>query len=281
MSYIFVLDACSIINILRIDTSEEFLTKWLSKENVKIPDIVIREVKDNYKKNNIDDDILDRVEKQINQLYACQVSKNDIDSYDENKMMDELISFSKHQKKLNGELYCTALSLIECKENDEDVLFITDDYPAQKEFEDYFTLHQIGHIADTVDLLLLIYHHSVEDVFTRNQLIMFLTLLKQRYAEKYNTLLKDCKDFADQLYNRRNKNDKQLGYKLSTIIEEFYKNPAESIENLCNIFLNIKNDNIKKLKYQLEHINEPPQIVNKIMRIEFALSNYKIYKIAQ
>lgn len=282
MDYVFVLDACSIINILRIDTSDDFLTKWLRNSEVKIPEVVIKEVKANYKKNNINDaEVLERVEKHINQLYGYKVKNTDIDSFDKNKMMDELISFSKHQKKLNGELYCTALSLIESKANKKSVLFITDDYPAKKEFEDYFSLHQVGHIADSVDLLLFIYHHCVEDFFTRNQLTLFMSSLKQRYADEYNSILNDCRGFADQLNSHRNKNDQRLGFKLSAIIERFYKSPSEGLKELCEFFLNIKNEDTKKLKHQLEHLKEPPQIVSKIMRIEFALNNYKIYKLAQ
>ena len=52
MEEILILDACSIINLMRIDTDEEFLGNWIRKTNPYIAETVIKEVNANYKKTS-------------------------------------------------------------------------------------------------------------------------------------------------------------------------------------------------------------------------------------
>lgn len=281
MEEILILDACSIINLMRIDTDEEFLGNWIRKTNPYIAETVIKEVNANYKKNSFEDEHnREQVEIRIKYLNQFMVNDKDVESYDGNVMMDELKKFSKHKKKANGELYSTALCLKTSQEYKKSTLFVTDDYPAKDEFAEYFTFHQIGYIVDTIDLLLLIYHHNEENVFSKNQLIEFISKLKYRYGEDIEEIIKMTQALQNMASRRNNKKDKLLALKLENIIECIDKQPEEGLKELAEYLNNIETRDAKKIIHKLENIKQrPPQIFQKLKHIEFALKNYKIYKL--
>ena len=58
----FILDACTLINIFRID-EDEILYSHLQSYNIKIAEIVLDEVKKNIYKNGWSKEIHDRIDK--------------------------------------------------------------------------------------------------------------------------------------------------------------------------------------------------------------------------
>lgn len=56
MKHPVILDACTIINLLRIDEEDEFLFKSLMSLDLNIASIVYEEVNDNIKKNSLSDE---------------------------------------------------------------------------------------------------------------------------------------------------------------------------------------------------------------------------------
>lgn len=279
MDETLVFDAYSIINIMRIDSDNEFLEDWIRNKSPKIAETVIREVMDNYNKNPLDNDVRERINKNAPMLYCYQTTNEEISSFDQNIMMNELVKFSNHQKKPNGELFSAGLCLKEHKESGKMTLFITDDYPAHKEFSEYFSLHQIGYIIDTVDLLLIIYHRSKDASFSKYQLIEYITRMKRRYGSEYIEIIENVKAIADKLVNRKKAKDKKLGYKLYNITEGLVKNPELGITELKKVIVDLNDYDSKLLKYKLESLKaDPPAIFKKLSHIEYALKNFKIYR---
>lgn len=279
MNEILVFDACSIINIMRIDSEDEFLGDWIRNTSPQIAETVIGEVMDNYNKNPLDKDIRERINKNLARLYCYQTSDDDIKSFDNSVMMNELVKFSNHQKKLNGELFSTGLCLKEHNKSGKTTLFITDDYPAQKEFTDYFTLHQIGYIIDTIDLLLIIFHRSKDSSFSKYRLIEYITRLKKRYGSEYLEIIDIVKALAEKFANSKKSNDKKYGYRLNDIVEGLLVNPKQGITELEKVIVNLDVYDSKILKHKLEVLKpEPPAIFKKLSHIEYALKHYKIYR---
>jgi hypothetical protein len=199
MNHPIVLDACTIINLLRID-EDECLFKLIDKMSVNIAETVFNEVKINYNKKNLSKE----QEKYINQIIPAFTSKiredniikKDLDSY-----FSQMCKFVNHIKKENGELLSSALSLILSRETQCRAFFITDDYYAKQQFAPYFEYQQVGGVYDSVDFLIFLYWN------TNNFSINFLKKKLQDLYSEYQTPLKKIFDQLEekkQLLSRKN-----------------------------------------------------------------------------
>lgn len=208
-----ILDACTIINLLRIDEDNKLLSLLLgdlkkfnrNNINVHISETVFDEIKANKFRNDIEENKEDEIDrclytyiKSLIRLDA-EVKKDLIDCFSDMKNY----SLDAHSKE-NGELYSSALSLIISREQNQRAVFYTDDYPAKKEFSDYFEKQQIGEICDSVDLYLYLYW--TKSSFSKK---MLEDTLKNLYNE-YNGLWISLRKEIDNLKCNRKERSMQL-----------------------------------------------------------------------
>ena len=121
-----VLDACTIVNLARIDEGNFLEDKVRALKPYAI-EKVIGEVKDRY----VPPSSTARQKLHIAPYWGGLTKLED-------KTVDDIANavrtFLSYQKKPNGELYSTALSLFLSRVKGEKVFFYTDDYPAKQEF---------------------------------------------------------------------------------------------------------------------------------------------------
>ena len=136
MQPLVVLDACAILNLLRIDDEDsDFLLKLIKNWRVCLPETVFKESKlhvwsDFYPKEK-NDHVLIVINREFDHRKTFDsVIKNGLD--DE---FERVVKFSGHNhKRENGELFCVALALVKSREEEELVTIYTDDYKAIEEF---------------------------------------------------------------------------------------------------------------------------------------------------
>lgn len=182
----YILDACTIINLLHID-EDEFLLKKLSACDFLICKTVLIESRKNvFKKfeklHPYPQDRHDLIDKKID--YFRQKVYND-ECYLE---LTEVIAKLTNYKGRNGEFYSILLSFFLNTFDKKYILFVTDDGPAKNHFSQHLEHHKIGYINDSVDLLIFLYRHS--DEFSRNDLKKFLSSLYSEYVIEISDLEK-------------------------------------------------------------------------------------------
>ena len=158
MRSIFVFDACTVINILRIDT-ENVLYEYLKSLDIHISSLVYKEIKKNIFKKNIDKESSERISTILPLIPSNFKVHNDDDTINVigRNFFNKIKEYVKHQKKENGELMSSILSLQLSRAEDSSIFFVTDDYPSKKQFLNFFSLEQIGQLLDSVDLLLILH----------------------------------------------------------------------------------------------------------------------------
>lgn len=191
----------------------------------------------------------------------------------------ELIKFSNHIKKENGELVSTALSLILSRENNSKVVFYTDDFPAKEQFALYFQYQQIGFIGDSVDLLLSLF--CTESTFNLVLLKEYLSRLKGEYN---CDLVNFCKDFEALSHSltQRERKDKNLFDNIQYIIQGYYSNRQNLLKGIYFFSENKKYDKVNEIinKYDVTNLTSTSSIITKINNVLEYIDNYQIFKIA-
>ena len=271
-----VIDACTLINLLRIDEDDNFLYKHLKSLEVHVAETVYNEIKKNIFKNAISEtdekriDILLPLLPSEFEFHLDEVVKKDVG----NEFFEQICSFSGHTKKFNGELISSVLALVLSRCEESKVCFVTDDFPAKEEFIPFFTIQQIGLIEDSIDLLLML-HWSKSD-FTKIKLENALSDLKAEYNrtqnafvgkivklkprfQKGNEIRKIIENIEDSFYNKRN-------------IDE-YKKFLKDIER-------VNDKRIKECLSAFPNLSKQPEIVEKIDFTLNKLKELEIYKIA-
>ncbi|WP_210462723.1 hypothetical protein [Rufibacter roseolus] len=197
---LYILDACTIINLLHID-EDEYLLKKISSFEFHICKDVFDEVNKNvFKKFNsiipYPSDKHSIIEYKLNyfreKIYFDE-SFNDLESD-----IGELLDY----KKRNGEFYCALLSFYLNIFSKSHIVLFTDDGPAKEFFSPHFLHHRVGYIEDTVDLLIHLYRHN--DDFSSNDLKKFLSNLYFEYSSELSSLQNDLESFEipkDQIRN--------------------------------------------------------------------------------
>lgn len=130
----FILDACTLINIFRID-EDEILYSHLQSYNIKIAEIVLDEVKKNIFKNGWSKEISDRIDKSLSYLMLCVKQNNEIVSNIKAENCDEIKEFTHHHKS-DGEYYSLLLSLYLSRYEMTHINLYTDDKPATDQFRE-------------------------------------------------------------------------------------------------------------------------------------------------
>jgi hypothetical protein len=216
---IFILDACTLINILHID-EDDMLFNEMQKHKMFIAEEVMNEVKRNAKNKfrlydtynvSYEDSEPEEIDEKINILNRYMV-KNDIIERDCHDMFDEIKKFAITHKS-NGELLSSCLSLLKSREENHLVNFYTDDYPAKNKFKSLFDYQQIGYIHDSVDLLLYLYWSS--NKMTLRNLSNFVSSLSYEYSIERKYLLEQIRSRKETIH--RLKRDKKIVVLLSKL----------------------------------------------------------------
>jgi hypothetical protein len=197
----YILDACTIINLLHID-EDEFLLKKLSSLGFKICKKVYDETRKNAfkkferirpypsEKNKL-------IERKLN--YFRERIHND-ESYTE---LSDSVMESLNYHKRNGEYFSILLSYYLNTFEKCHILFFTDDSPAKQYFSPHLGHNKIGYIEDSVDLLILLYRQTQE--ITTNDLKKFLSSLYSEYAVEIKELEKEINELDIPSHQIRNK----------------------------------------------------------------------------
>lgn len=274
---IAVLDACTIFNLFNLSNDDKYLNYTVSIfDKVQIVPIVIDEVNRNksvalFSDNSEDfnEFVLKTINKLVNREILDFEKKHTLKSLNQRKGGKE-----------DGEFVSTCCALhisrIVEKEFAENVLnthFITDDYPAKLEFQDFFDVNQIGKIIDTLDLLTIFY---LKGYITKNALLKAFNSLISIYNRKLNNLsgmLKELKKLdtkksnqliLTEIINRlevfsANSESRIMGYIESPEFKAYLRKQKFPIKLFSELF-NSKND--EKIKYikrrieQLENVME-------------------------
>ncbi|MCF8254396.1 MAG: hypothetical protein K9H61_06825 [Bacteroidia bacterium] len=187
----YIIDACTLINLLHID-EDEFLLKKLQKLEFVLCKVVYDEINKNVFKK-LQKTIPYPIEMHKDIEIKLNYLRERIYSDESYKDLDEALSKLLNYSKKNGEYQSMMLSFYLNTFNKTRVLFFTDDSPAKKEFAPYLEYHKIGYIEDSVDLLITLYRHN--DGFTTGDLKRFLSLLYHEYACEISALEKVLQNF--------------------------------------------------------------------------------------
>jgi len=197
----YILDACTIINLLHID-EDEFLLKKLSSLEFKICKAVYDETRKNaFKKferiRPYPSDKSKIIERKLN--YFRTRIHND-ESYTD---LSDSVLESMNYPKRNGEFFSILLSYYLNTFEKCHILFFTDDSPAKEYFTPHLGHNKMGYIEDSVDLLILLYRQNQD--FTATDLKKFLSSLYSEYAIEIGELEKEINGLdipAHQIKNR-------------------------------------------------------------------------------
>ena len=197
----YILDACTIINLIHID-EDDYLMKKLSLLEFKICNKVFEEVRKNtnYKYKSAKPypiELANTNEQKLN--YFRSKIHNDNSYLDLSDSISELFSYSKE----NGEYLSILLSCYLNTFEKTQILFITDDKPAKDFFNTFLNNNKIGYIEDSVDLLVLLYRQHQD--FTSIFLKKYLSALYSEYTSEYSLIQKVVNEYQIPKYQIRNK----------------------------------------------------------------------------
>lgn len=278
MKHPAILDACTIINLLRIDGEDEFLFKSLKLLDLNIASIVYEEVTKNVRKNPLSEEQKKYIDQRIPQLLPFTRRNDEIIKDITPDFFEMVRKFTNHKKKDNGELISSVLSLCVSRENNSKVCFYTDDFPAKEQFASFFDFQQIGVIGDSIDLLLFLYWSKSD--FDVECLRKFLQDLKS----EYNLPLKE---FANKIQSRKDslssncKRDKKLIENIDKVLSGYWNSDPE-LFNEGFLFLNdtCKYPDIKRITNQYPDISRDSKLAKKVQSTISYLTSCSIFKIA-
>jgi len=232
---IFILDACSAINLLHIFKEDNnFLENIFKNYKLTFTKKVLEEVKNNLFSNKISLD-LDQKQSIRNRQNILFVS-NDCEDKKSQEYLKKVIAYNK----LNGEFFSSALALNLSRLEKDYIFFVTDDIPAREEFSDFFQEHKIGNIISTVDFLYTLYQLEENDIFIKESFFN----LKREY-------LIEIKSFEEKIEN----------------LLSCYKKTKE-LYFLDGLLTDLKNINIEKLKDIEIHHRLPSKIKKESKKIK-------------
>lgn len=271
MNNVVVLDACTIVNLARIDEGN-FLEEKVRALKPYAIEKVIGEVKDRY----IPPNSTSTRKLHLPPYWGGLTRFEDKDVED---IADAVRGFLNYRKKPNGELYSTALSLFLSRVVGEKVLFYTDDYPAKQEFTFYFDFQQAGYIGDTVDLLVFLYWLSPQGTFSKNELEKYITALRGEYVSKVKKLQNKIVQYASTLTSS-NKALMRRRFDMEGIAAELASSKPlnDTISKCMDFFDGDKSAQGKDINKMLDDFRGSPAIVEKIDVMLQNINKYGIYK---
>lgn len=273
-----VIDACSLINLLRIDEEDDFLYKHLKLFDIHIAKTVYDELLDNVFRNSVDEADKKRISIILPFLqYDFTLHQDEEITKDIGmSFLDEIVSYTEHQKKPNGELYSTLLSLVLSRSEELKICFITDDYPAKKQFECLFDVQQIGRIQDSVDLLISMHWLSPQEEFPLNT-------LKKKLIDLRAECFRNLKVFLDDVSNlKQNLIRTEKEWKLLDDVEHSYYNSNGNWGDFLLAINAIRKSNSKKIRHLRDTMpitNESPEMVKKVNFVLGELNKIEIFKL--
>ncbi len=267
-----VIDACTLINLLRIDEDNNFLYKRLTSLDIHISETVYNEFKANLFKNAIDDADKERLSVIFSLPGFDHHKDDDIKKNLGKNWVDKIVSYVGHTKKANGELFSSLLALSLSRENDVKICFYTDDFPAKDEFKDFFYIQQIGSIEDSVDLLLMLYW--TEDDFSMQMLKRNLYNLKSEYN-------KVVVNFVNKIIALKTKYGKKqlIRKKLDSIVNAFYSNNMNEFGKYVDDIRKTKDRDIKECLSAFPNLPKQPKIAQKVDYVLKELDKIDIFKL--
>lgn len=284
MKHPVILDACSIINLLRIDDEDdESLLKYIVSLDLHIAEIVHNEVKRNYKRNKIPQEKEEYIDRSIVKLQQHLLATNGFHKDSEivkdlsMPLFDELKAYTNYKKRQNGELFSTALAVCLSREKSAMVYFYTDDKPATDVFLPYFHFQQAGTIQDTIDLLVFL-HWSNAD-FKLNDLKKYLSLLWEDFNQPLKIMINKITNAKDNL-TRAEYKDVSLRNNINDIIEGYNSLDMVKISKAIRALKeNPKGSKIIKIIDEFPNIENECYLVSKIRETRASIDNYEILKI--
>ena len=271
MNNVVVLDACTIVNLARIDEGD-FLEDRVKTLNVYAIEEVLNEVKKHYVPS-------DKASNRQLHVAPFWGGLTKLENKDVEELLEPIRALSNYSKRANGELYSSALSLYLSRIEEEKVLFYTDDYPAKSDFRYCFEYQQMGYIGDSVDLLIFLYWTAPQGKFSKEELGKFLSALRGEYASK----LKDLQNTIDNYASKLTSSKKEIlrRFQMEGLVKDLNSEQplTIAIEN-CRIFF--KNDHSalgKKINMILEDFRDCPEIVEKIRTTLQNIDKHGIYRI--
>lgn len=188
---IAILDACSIFNLINLSGDGTYL-KYTEESfrNVQI----VPEVYNEFRKNkNIA--ILSDIDNMLEEIISKTVNRL-VDYQDLSRIKEHIFAKFNTRKggKEDGEIISLCLSLYLSRiitnekfgENILKIYFVTDDFPAKVEFQEFYQINQIGQIIDTIDLLTIMF---LKGRIKKNELIRNCHHLIHCYNRPINELV--------------------------------------------------------------------------------------------
>ncbi|WP_407518412.1 hypothetical protein [Elizabethkingia anophelis] len=293
-----LLDACTAINLIHIDDENDFILKKLEKLDFYINEVVFNEIKDNvYARLDIRDSLkysnkedIAKTKKIIEKkLTFFRGKKND-----NNILLKELGTdfferikvLTNYTKRPNGELCSTAYGLYISRCDEKKIFFYTDDIPAKDFFAPFFDYQQIGHIKDSVDLIILLYW--LDEKFTEPQIKKILSDLHSQYSTDVTLLLRNLQSFQQTFVDAKyRKSYKDVTEKLSLLIHKLQQFKFQGISEIKIFFESkrAKHKNINEILdqfssvFDLDNSIENENLLEKIKRIITQIDSDKVYKL--
>lgn len=266
MTPLIVLDACTILNLLRIDDEDsDFLLKLITNWRLELPEIVFEEVKLHVKSDFYTKEKNDHILITINREFDHRKTLDDNVKKDLDEDFERIKTFSGHNKRENGELYCVALALVKSREEEELVTIYTDDYKATEEFREFYRYHRIGGLGDTLDLLTLLYWSTSDTHFQYGRYYSFLENLRAEYNHQLNTVAETIDAYLEQKKKSKCR-DKDLLENLNKIVIGYRKSDMAQMEAGVLFFQEgnkykevkqiVDNVDVKKVNNQMTRITE-------------------------
>lgn len=270
MNNVVVLDACTIVNLARID-DDSFLEDKVRALKPYAVEKVIGEVKDRY----VPPSSISRRKLHIVPYWGGLTRFEDKAIED---IVDAVRTVLNYQKKSNGELYSAALSLFLSRVEGEKILFYTDDYPAKQDFTSYFDFQQTGYIGDTVDLLVFLYWLSPQGQFSKEELEKYLTALRGEYVSKLKDLQKKIVQYASTLTSSKKAFARK--FEMEGLAAELASGQSlsETISKCKKFFDGDRSAQGKTISKLLDEFGDSPAIVIKIEATLQGINKYGIYK---
>ena len=284
MKHPIILDACTIINLLRIDDMDDrFLYNHIISLNLHIAEMVQNEVKANFRKNDLSKEDTKTIDKAIEDFRQHLLSHNgfhldcDIINGISSDYFNKIKECSKYEKRDNGELLSAALALLLSRNEATRVFFYTDDNPARILYSPFFSLQQIGTILDTVDLLIFLYW-SIKD-FKLKDLDKYLSNLWEDVNQPLKKMINEIIEIQGKT-SHINKLEKNTKTYVQAIIEGYKELNVSNISKaIAQLKQQKKTSNIVGIINKYPYIEKECELICKIRETRAAIKKQGIYKL--
>lgn len=281
MTPLVVLDACTILNLLRIDDEDsDFLLKLIGNWRVCLPETVFKETKLHVRSDYYTKEKNDHILIAVNQHFDHRKTPDSVIKRDlSEEEFRRVIEFSCHNKRENGELYCVALAMVKSREEEEMVAIYTDDYKAIDEFRELCRYHRFGEFGDTLELLTLLYWLTPDQVFQYSRYYSFLENLRA----EYNHQMKDLTDAIESYLEREKKNhcnDRSLLENLGKIVVGYRRSDVAQMDAGVRFFQEgSKYKDVRKMveNVDMNNVNRQMKRITEHLR---RLKDYPVFKVA-